>query len=142
MSPSRVGGTPTALRRLLRRAAAPAAVLAGGLVGSALRASVALALPAAPDGFPVSTLTVNLLGALLLGFYLARRQRATVSRWSLQFWAIGGLGSFTTFSTFSVEVVRLLDAGRSGVALVYVGISLVFGLAAAVIGDRIGAAGW
>lgn len=91
-----------------------------------------------PGGIPIATLVVNLLGSLLLGLYLARRERAAVSRLSLQFWAIGALGSFTTFSAFSLEVVRLVDGGAVTTALVYVLASTVGGLAAALVGDRLG----
>jgi CrcB protein len=112
--------------------------MAGGLIGSAARAGVGYLLPGAPGSVPVVTLTVNLLGSLLLGFYLARRERATTFRWSVQFWAIGILGSFTTFSGFSLDVVHLLQVDRPLVALGYVATSLVGGLALALLGERIG----
>ena len=113
-------------------------MLGGGLVGSAARATVAAAFPVTPGVFPGPTLAVNLAGSLLLGLYLARRQRAVTARWSLHFWAIGALGSFTTFSAFSVEVVRLVDAGAAPVAAGYVAASIVGGLAAALFGERLG----
>lgn len=113
------------------------AVLMGGLVGSATREAVAR-LAAWPD-FPVATLIVNLVGSLLLGIYLARREHRRAPGWSLQFWAIGALGSFTTFSAFSLDVVRLLDGGRAGVALAYVVASIVGGVCLAVFGRRLGA---
>jgi CrcB protein len=91
-------------------------------------------------GFPVATLTINLTGSLLLGFYLARRQRSLAGRLSVPFWGIGVLGSFTTFSAFSVEVVQLLGESQVGPALGYVMASVVGGLLAAVIGQRIGSA--
>jgi CrcB protein len=83
-------------------------------------------------------MTVNLLGSLVLGFYLARRERATTLRWSVRFWAIGMLGSFTTFSGFSLDVVRLLQVDRPLMALGYVAASIVGGLALALLGERIG----
>jgi CrcB protein len=90
-------------------------------------------------GFPVSVVVVNLLGSFLLGLFLARRERATVGATSLQFWAIGVLGSFTTFSAFSTDVVELLAAGRVAASVGYVGVSLLGGLALARVGRRIGA---
>ena len=86
----------------------------------------------------MATLTVNVLGSLVLGFYLARRERAVTSRYSLQFWAIGVLGSLTTFSTFSYEVVVLIEAGSPGTAAWYAVASTVGGLLAAVVGGRVG----
>ena len=125
----------------IRRASglpAVAAVLAGGLVGSFVRATVVLLVPSTTGGFPIATLAVNLTGSLLLGLYLARRQRAVVGRWSLQFWAIGVLGSLTTFSAFSVEVVALVDEGAGMTAAVYVAASIVGGLSLAALGERLG----
>jgi CrcB protein len=95
--------------------------------------------PVDPGRFPWPTLVVNVAGSLLLGLYLARRQRAVTARWSLQFWAIGALGSFTTFSTFSVEVFRLVDANAGSVAASYAVASLIGGLLAALLGERLGA---
>jgi CrcB protein len=115
------------------------AVLGGGLVGSAARAGIGHVLPTTPGAFPVATLMVNLIGSLLLGVYLARRERAATVRWSLQFWAIGVLGSFTTFSAFSLDVVHLLDANRPMPALGYVTASVIGGLFLALTGQRLGA---
>lgn len=79
-----------------------------------------------------------MLGAFALGLYLARRERAVTTRFSLQFWAIGVLGSLTTFSTFSYEVVLLVEAGAAGTAAWYVLASTIGGLLAAMAGGRIG----
>jgi CrcB protein len=114
------------------------AVLAGGLIGSLVRATIFALAPTPDGGFPTATLAVNLIGSLLLGFYLSRRQRAVVGRWSLQFWAIGVLGSLTTFSAFSVEVVVLVDGGAVATAAAYVGASILGGLFLAAFGERLG----
>ncbi len=124
-----------------RQWAGPSAVLGGGFLGSAARATVVAAAPGASGGFPVATLIVNLLGSLLLGFYLARRERAVTAKWSLQFWAIGALGAFTTFSTFSLEVFQLIDVGQLGTAAGYVAASTLGGLGVAVLGSRMGSIG-
>jgi CrcB protein len=114
-------------------------VLGGGLVGSAARVGIGYLLPAASDGPPLTTLAVNLVGSLLIGFYLARRERAITARWSLQFWAIGVLGSFTTFSAFSLDVVRLLEDDRLPTAVGYSAVSIGGGLLLALVGQRLGA---
>jgi CrcB protein len=108
------------------------------VIGSVCRVLAAEVGPHPASGWPVTTLAVNLLGAFFLGAYLSRRQRAVIGPWSLQLWAIGALGSFTTFSAFSFEVVELLDAGGTAVAAGYVTASMIGGLAAALAGDIAG----
>lgn len=134
-----MSGNATSHRQLVPpNIAALAAVFGGGLVGSGARAAIALAWSVDLGRFPVSTLAVNVTGSLLLGWYLARRRRAVSSVAWLRFWAIGALGSFTTFSTFSVEVVRLFETSSHAIAAGYVAASMLGGLAAAVLGDRVG----
>lgn len=111
------------------------AVVGGGLVGSLGRSVIAGLIPIRAGGWPVATLIVNLAGSLLLGAYLVRRQRVITARWSLHFWAIGLFGSLTTFSAFSIEVVRLVDSGRGAVAGLYVVASIFGGLIAEFVGE-------
>lgn len=114
------------------------AVLAGGLVGSAARTGVGYLLPASPGLFPVATLIVNLVGSLLIGFYLGRGGHHATAPLSLQFWGIGVFGSFTTFSAFSIEVVELVGQGEAATALGYIATSMVGGLILALAGQRFG----
>lgn len=115
------------------------AVLGGGVVGSAGRAAIGELLPHQAYRFPWSVLTVNLVGAFLLGYLVSRRERAaTHRRWSVHFWGIGVFGSFTTFSAFSLDLVRLVEADRIGLASAYLTASIVGGLAAALVGLRLG----
>jgi fluoride exporter len=83
---------------------------------------------------------VNVVGSFALGLYLSRRDRAVTSRFSLQFWAVGVLGSLTTFSTFSYEVFLLVEAGAAGTAAGYAVASTIGGLLAAITGGRVGEA--
>jgi fluoride exporter len=115
-------------------------VMAGGFIGSLLRALAFRAFPVGDGAFPSTTLGVNVLGSLVIGWFLARRDRSVEGRWSLHFWAVGALGSFTTFSAFSVEVVDLVHSGSVFVAAAYVMTSMFLGLTAAWFGDRLGAA--
>jgi fluoride exporter len=116
-----------------------AAVAAGGAIGGSLRHGLGLAYPVLPGAFPWVTLSENLLGAfglgLLLTLLLTRWQGAGTLR---PFLATGVLGSFTTFSTLSLEVVQLAAGGQPGLALVYSAASLVLGLAAALAGVKLG----
>jgi len=114
------------------------AVVAGGLVGSAARAGIGFFLPTPIGAFPTGILIINLTGSFLLGLYLVRREQAVMARWSVPFWAFGVLGSFTTFSAFSLDVTRLLADGHALIAAGYIGASTVGGLTAAGLGQRIG----
>lgn len=104
------------------------AVGIAGIVGAWCRYLISLAAnPVGAAEFPWGTLACNLAGCLFLG-YLGR---AAFLKWSprLQL-AIntGFIGSFTTFSTFSVETVELFRGGEIGMAIAYVLLSLWGGL--------------
>ncbi len=94
---------------------------------------------------PWGTFTVNVLGSFVLGFLLVWLQAVAPNDQIRQFAAIGVLGSFTTFSTFSYETVTLVRAGEvlraGGYALgsMVVGVLAVMigiGLATAILGSR------
>lgn len=132
--------SPSSLRRDFPSPAV--AVFGGGVLGSAARLGIGELIPPSVGEFPLAVLTVNLVGSFLLGLLISRRELSTGSRrWSVQFWGIGVLGSFTTFSAFSLDLFSLLDAGQFGSALAYLALSLVGGLAAALGGLRLGGDG-
>ena len=88
----------------------------------------------ADGAFPLGTLVVNLSGAVLLGL-LAGAALAGDARAIL---VGGGLGSYTTFSTWMFESQRLGEAGRSRMLWLNLGLSLAAGLAALALGQWIG----
>jgi CrcB protein len=105
---------------------------AGGVVGTAGRYGLARWIPT-EAGLPVATLAANLLGAFLLGVLLellVRAGRETPGRRVLRLGiGTGVMGGFTTFSSFALEVERLLQGGRVGLALTYALVSVVVGFA-------------
>ena len=113
------------------------AVAAGGGLGSGLRAAIALAWPVT-GSWPWPTFVVNVAGAAVLGFLVARLRRVAGPAWALELWGIGLLGSFTTFSTFAVEVTRLVSDGHPATAALYGFASVVLGVAAAGVGSQLG----
>lgn len=117
---------------------AVAQVAAGGVIGSAVRGMVQLAIPTVDGTFPTAVLLVNLVGSFFLGLYLARRERSVEGPATLRFWAIGLLGSFTTFSAFSLDVLVLLQAGRVVASSIYLLGSVAGGLTLALVGHRMG----
>ena len=114
-------------------------VALGGAAGSVLRYSIGVWLKQAFDGsFPLATLVVNLLGSLLIGLlagYAGRQEWMSGDGWLLL--ATGLCGGFTTFSALSLEGFRMLQSGAVGTALLYLGASVVVGLALCAVGYRI-----
>ena len=132
---------PSPLGPLLRgRASVLATVAAGGALGSLGRWGLSQTLLArgVGHGFPWPTFTANVLGCLLLGaLTVVLAERRPTSRLLRLFLGVGVLGGFTTFSTLMLETRGLWVVGRPGLALGYVGASLVAGLAAVVAGMRL-----
>jgi CrcB protein len=111
-----------------------ASVSVGGVLGSLARWGAGLAWPTPPGGVPWTTLSINVLGCLLIGVLIAavhRRPRHPLLR---PFLGTGVLGGFTTFSGYTVDAVRLLQHGSAGPAAVYLGGTLLGALAATWIG--------
>ena len=107
---------------------------AGACVGVPARWLLSVWLPT-QGGFPVATLLTNLLGCLVIGLLqtLFLERRGVSPRLQLLL-VVGLLGGFTTFSTFSVETVQLITAGRGDVAILYQLASLGGGLGAVLLG--------
>ncbi len=85
--------------------------------------------------FPYATLTINVLGSFLMGFlFIETLERLTLSPAVRTGILSGGLGGFTTFSTFSMEALLLAEDGEAGKAALYLGLSVVLGVAAAFSG--------
>lgn len=113
-----------------------AAVAIGGLIGAILRYGLASWIVFPPNTFPAATLSINWIGCFALGWLFT----LTSGGWNIHpSWRLGigtGLiGSFTTFSTFSVDTIALCQHGSVPAALLYVLLSVVGGIA-------LTAAGW
>lgn len=116
-------------------------VAVGGALGALLRFGVSGWVQGWTTGpFPWGTMTVNVLGSMLLGFAVVWLEAAATSAEIRQFATIGLLGAFTTFSTFSYEAVALLRDGDRWGASGYVIGSLAAGLVGVVMG--LGLATW
>ena len=111
------------------------AVGAGSFIGGVARHLVSLAMKGIGKGFPWATLTVNLLGCLLIGLLwgLLSRNATESTSWGL-FLTVGLCGGFTTFSTFSKEALTMLQAGQIGGFATYVVVSVLAGIALAALG--------
>lgn len=113
-----------------------AAVAAGGAAGSAARYMVSVLIQRMiGTGFPWGTLTVNIVGSLIMGALVS----AIALRWSVgqtgqAFLMIGLLGGFTTFSAFSLDVATLVERNATGAAAGYVIASVVLSIGALFAG--------
>jgi CrcB protein len=107
----------------------------GGALGALARWAVAAGLPSSPGGWPWSTLLVNLTGCFLLGaLFAVLAARFPTAAWPRPFLAVGVLGGFTTYSTFAVDVVGLVEDGAPWVAAGYVLVSVAGGVLAVAAG--------
>lgn len=102
----------------------------GGFFGAIARHGFSFAIPKQElSSFPFSTLLVNLIGSLLIGLifgFIAKQQMFNEKLFL--FLTIGFCGSFTTFSTFSLENFQLLTQGKWLLVLLYTLVSVVCGL--------------
>jgi len=112
------------------------AIAAGGAIGALLRYWVSTGTHALLGrGFPYGTFTVNVLGSLLMGFlYVWLLDRVVTGPVVRAFLLIGLLGGFTTFSSFSIESLNLIEAGQVFKALANVLLSVTVCIAAAGLG--------
>lgn len=115
------------------------AVALGGLIGTGLRLACDLAFPHADGELPVETFVVNLVGAFALGWLVGGLwTRPSTPTWLKAGLGSGVLGSFTTLSAVMASVLALTRVGEPGLAALYLGISVVGGLALAAAGLRLG----
>ncbi len=114
------------------------AIAAGGAIGALLRFWVSTAMYALLGReFPYGTLAVNVLGCLLMGFlsvFMLERFASVEWRAAL---LIGLLGAFTTFSTFSLETLNLIQGGEQIKALLNIFVSVLLCLLATWLGMQL-----
>ena len=107
-------------------------VMIGGALGSVARYGLGRCLNAA---WPYGTFAANVLGGLLMGLVMGFILRNPVESERLRLLlATGVLGGFTTFSSFSLETVQMLERRDYGSALLYAGLSVVLSVCAVALG--------
>src|SRR3954449_3202345 len=115
-----------------------AAIFAGGFIGAIARAELGELLSAGGPGWPWATFIANIVGAFLLGYFATRLQeRLPLSAYRRPFLGTGICGALTTFSTFQIELLHMLDADRIGLALVYAATSLAAGVIAVAVATNL-----
>ncbi|MFI6492939.1 fluoride efflux transporter CrcB [Streptomyces sp. NPDC050564] len=131
--------TPAPVRLPTRKAASPwhgqgsvvAMVALGGAVGATARYAAAQLWPVQEGGFPWAIFWVNVVGCAVIGaFMVVITDVWAAHRLVRPFFGTGVLGGFTTFSTYAVDIQKLLDAGHPGTGLGYLAATLFAALAA------------
>lgn len=107
---------------------------AGGFAGSVLRYAISLLMPLSVGSIPWGTLTVNFTGSLIIGLLFS----AELPYWWALLLITGFCGGFTTFSTFSLEVVNAFRGGHTMIAAIYILISFALCIIAVVAGIYLG----
>jgi len=111
-------------------------VAIGGAAGSMARYGAYRMWPAAGSGWPVATVTVNVLGSFAIGLLYMHLSARPGAGYARLFWMTGVLGGFTTYSAFALETALL---GFSWTGMAYVAATVLGCLAAALLGIKVGA---
>lgn len=117
------------------------AVALGGAIGAMGRYGVGIALVRSPSfalWLPLGTLSVNVVGSALIGLVWAYLQQRNESELIRLFVAVGLLGGFTTFSTFSLETVFMVAEGEWWRAVINISLNIFSCIAAAGLGMGLG----
>ena len=116
------------------------AIAAGGALGAVSRYLVASGIHSLLGrGFPYGTLSVNIIGSLLMGFlYIVLIERLGVESYWRALVLVGFLGAFTTFSTFSMETLNLIESGEHLKAMLNMLLSVTTCLIACWLGLIVG----
>jgi CrcB protein len=127
-------------RAELRRA--PWAVLgvisAGGALGALGRYGLSVAYPIAPTAFPWTTFALNVSGCLLIGVLIVLVTHVWAGRRLIRpFLGVGVLGGFTTFSTYVVDIQRLVDRHAAATALAYLAGTVIAAVLATYVGTAL-----
>jgi CrcB protein len=113
-------------------------ISAGGVIGALARYGIGRAFPAGSSAFPWSTFAINVVGCFLIGVLMVIVIHAVPGHTLVRpFFGVGILGGFTTFSTYAVDTVRLIQAGSPAIAVAYLFGTLLTAMIAVYLGTAI-----
>ncbi|MFJ6567868.1 fluoride efflux transporter CrcB [Streptomyces sp. NPDC091292] len=108
-----------------------AMVALGGAAGASARYGASLLWPTAAGTFPWTTLAVNVVGCAVIGvFMVVITEVWAAHRLVRPFFGTGVLGGFTTFSTYAVDIQRLVTDGETGTGMAYLALTVLAALGA------------
>ncbi|MFF4029647.1 fluoride efflux transporter CrcB [Streptomyces sviceus] len=132
-APESLRAPARAARQSLWQGQAPvvAVVALGGALGATARYALSLHWPTPPGGFPWATFWTNVIGCAVIGvFMVVVTDVRAAHRLVRPFFGTGVLGGFTTFSTYAVDIQKLVDHGRPATGLAYLAATLIAALTA------------
>ncbi len=108
----------------------------GGALGAMLRFGAQSAIGSLPNGFPASTFLVNLVGSIAMGVLVGILAKTTPQFQNeiRLFVAVGIFGGFTTFSSFSLDAITLIERGDVLLAAIYIVGSVLLSIAGLWLG--------
>jgi fluoride exporter len=105
-----------------------AAIFVGGMAGAVLRVWVGMQFSSTAPDWPWATFIINITGTVALAYFATRLQeRLPQSTYRRPFLGTGFCGAYTTFSTMQVEILKMLDHDRDGLAVGYAAASVAAG---------------
>lgn len=111
---------------------------AGGFMGALTRYTIQLVIPSANTGFPWAVLLINAIGSLFLGWFFTIAIPEKITPHLRLAIGTGFTGAFTTFSTFTLDIVRLSGSGEWMKAVAYLLFSVLAGLVLCALGIKLG----
>lgn len=118
------------------------AVGLGGALGAIFRYLLGQIIPKLGSGFPIATFAVNLIGCFAIGLVVGLAgKHSNIDPRVILFLQTGICGGFTTFSTFSLESLTLIDEGKIVIGILYIVLSVLLGLLALLAARNL-VSGW
>ena len=118
------------------------AVGLGGALGAVCRYLLGQVIPKLGSGFPIATFAVNLIGCFAIGLVVGLAgKHSNIDPRVILFLQTGICGGFTTFSTFSLESLTLIEEGKIVIGILYIVLSVLLGLLALLAARNL-VSGW